>query len=92
MPQTPPVPPESTVIITDEEPAIPPVQEPTRLATLHETITHAHRTAATLMGLIQQANSAADPMTSVLLLPLVADTARIVKALAYIEHAMEVRP
>ena len=54
-----------------------------------ERVTQAHQTAALLRDAIQQANKGADPLLSLLLLPLIGDAAKLETALGQIALALE---
>lgn len=56
-----------------------------------ERVATAHQAAAVLSAAIQRANTGADPLLSLLLLPLIGDAAKLETALAQIALALESR-
>lgn len=56
-----------------------------------ERVTQAYQTAILLRDAIQQAHKGADPLLSLLLLPLIGDVTKLENALGQIELALESR-
>jgi hypothetical protein len=81
-----------SIIITDEDPALPPVQEPKRPATTHEAITQARTLAELLRATLQAANETADPVASLVLIPMIGNAADLAGAINVLEAAMERMP
>ena len=67
------------------------VQAQARAAVKLESVTQAYQTAMLLRAAIQQAHKGADPLLSMLLLPLIGDVTKIKNALGQIELALESR-
>ena len=67
------------------------VQAQARAAFKLESVTQAYQTAMLLRSAIQQAHKGADPLLSLLLLPLIGNVTKLETALGQIELALESR-